>query len=54
MVFIVTRLTSKVSEFPIYFADRIDGESKISKNEIYRGVVTLFKLFLNRFNFKKK
>ncbi len=53
MVYIISRLTDKVTEFPIFFADRIDGESKISKNEIYRGIITLFKLFFQRFRFKK-
>jgi dolichol-phosphate mannosyltransferase len=48
MVFIISRLTNKVTEFPIYFADRVHGESKISKQEIIRGVTTLFKLFLRR------
>jgi dolichol-phosphate mannosyltransferase len=49
MVYLVTRLTDNVTEFPIYFADRTKGESKISKNEIYRGVTTLFYLFGKRF-----
>lgn len=48
MVYLVSKLTSNVTEFPIYFADRIHGESKISKQEIYRGVTTLFKLFWRR------
>lgn len=48
MVYLVTRLTQKTAEFPIYFADRVKGESKISKKEIYRGVTTLFKLFAQR------
>jgi dolichol-phosphate mannosyltransferase len=49
MVYLVTRLTTKTAEFPIYFADRVKGESKISKKEIYRGITTLFKLFGQRF-----
>ena len=48
MVYVVSRLTSKVTEFPIYFADRVAGESKISKHEIFRGLVTLFQLFWRR------
>lgn len=48
MVYLVSKLTPKVTEFPIYFADRIAGESKISKQEIYRGITTLFKLFWRR------
>lgn len=48
MVYLVSKLTTKVTEFPIYFADRVAGESKISKQEIYRGITTLFKLFWRR------
>lgn len=48
MVYLVTRLTTKTAEFPIYFADRVKGESKISQKEIYRGITTLFKLFGQR------
>lgn len=48
MVYLVSKLTKKVTEFPIYFADRVAGESKISKQEIYRGITTLFKLFWRR------
>lgn len=48
MVYIVSRLTKNVIEFPIYFPDRMEGESKISKQEIVRGITTLFKLFLQR------
>jgi len=45
----VTRLTDRVTEFPIYFADRVAGESKISKQEIFRGMTTLLRLFVKRF-----
>lgn len=48
MVYLVSKLTKKVTEFPIYFADRVAGESKISKQEIYRGITTLLKLFWRR------
>jgi dolichol-phosphate mannosyltransferase len=48
MVYLVSGITKNVTEFPIYFADRVAGESKISKQEIIRGVTTLFKLFLRR------
>lgn len=48
MVYLVSGTTKNVTEFPIYFADRVAGESKISKQEIVRGVTTLFKLFMRR------
>jgi dolichol-phosphate mannosyltransferase len=48
MVYLVSGTTKNVTEFPIYFADRVAGESKISKQEIIRGVTTLFKLFVRR------
>lgn len=48
MVYLVSGITNNVTEFPIYFADRVAGESKISKQEIIRGVTTLFKLFVRR------
>ncbi|MCG9874632.1 MAG: polyprenol monophosphomannose synthase [Leptospiraceae bacterium] len=53
IVYIVSRLTNKLTEFPIYFADRVDGVSKISKQEIIRGVITLGKLFLQRIKLKR-
>jgi dolichol-phosphate mannosyltransferase len=48
MVYLISGITDKVVEFPIYFADRTAGESKISKQEIVRGVTTLLRLFLRR------
>ena len=48
MVYVITRLTSNITEFPIYFPDRVSGKSKISKSEIFRGLVTLFHLFWRR------
>jgi dolichol-phosphate mannosyltransferase len=51
IVYIVTRQTKNVTEFPIYFADRVEGVSKISKQEIWKGISTLFKLFFQRFKF---
>lgn len=47
-LFRVVRVTDKVSEFPIHFEDRRAGSTKISKREIYLGVLTLFKLFFIR------
>jgi hypothetical protein len=35
------------------YADRVDGVSKISKQEIIRGVITLGKLFLQRIKLKR-
>jgi dolichol-phosphate mannosyltransferase len=48
MAALVCRLTPDVAEFPIYFADRAAGESKISRREISRGVTTLARLFARR------
>jgi dolichol-phosphate mannosyltransferase len=47
-VYIVSRLTRNIAEFPIYFPDRTKGESKISKREIVRGMTTLITLFVKR------
>lgn len=52
VTFHVTRITKNVTEFPIFFADRTRGESKISKNEIFRGIWTLLTLFLRRISGK--
>lgn len=49
VVYIVSRLTKNIVEFPIYFPDRREGESKISKQEIFRGITTLLTLFMKRF-----
>lgn len=46
--FYVGRTTRSVMEIPICFKDRKFGKSKISKNEILKGFLTLFKLFLLR------
>lgn len=50
MVYVITRTTKNITEFPIYFADRTRGESKISQKEIYKGISTLFYLFMKRFS----
>jgi len=47
-IFRVVRETDKVFEFPIHFEDRRAGSTKISKTEIYFGVLTLIKLFFIR------
>ncbi len=48
-IYLVTKITKKYYEFPIYFEDRREGTSKISKKEIYKGATNLFRLFFNRF-----
>lgn len=48
-IFCVARASKKLSEFPIHFEDRRAGVTKISKTEIYKGVLTLFRLFFSRF-----
>lgn len=46
--FLICRTTQKILEIPIHFQDRRFGQSKISKNEIYRGFLTLGRLTLLR------
>jgi dolichol-phosphate mannosyltransferase len=47
-VYRVTCATKKLAEFPIHFEDRRAGSSKISKIEIFRGVVALLRLAWER------
>ena len=47
-IYIIHRLTDKITEFPIYFYDRQSGNSKISKIEIIKSVFCLGKLFYKR------
>jgi dolichol-phosphate mannosyltransferase len=47
-IFLVNQLTDKMTEFPIEFLDRVAGETKISRKEIYKGMTNLFRLFLKR------
>lgn len=47
--FLICRTTRKILEIPIHFQDRRFGQSKISKNEIYRGFLTLARLTIRRF-----
>jgi dolichol-phosphate mannosyltransferase len=51
LIYRITRITDKIVEFPIYFRDRQEGVSKISKTEVYKGAITLFKLFIGRLLF---
>lgn len=48
LIFCVHLLTAKIFEFPIYFEDRRGGTSKISKVEIIKGLLTLFRLFFKK------
>ena len=47
-IFYICQLTKKIDEFPIFFSDRQSGISKISKIEIFKSVLCLFKLFFKR------
>ena len=47
-IYIIHRLTDKITEFPIFFYDRKSGNSKISKIEIIKSVFCLGKLFYKR------
>lgn len=44
----VSRLTDQLDEFPIHFENRIAGASKISQSEIFKAVITIQKLALDR------
>lgn len=44
----IVRHTDKVAEFPIVFADRVLGESKISKKEMLMSAMTLLRLLKRR------
>ena len=47
-VFLVARSGARLAEIPIRFQDRREGQSKISRVEILRGIATLFRLFGRR------
>ncbi|MSO54872.1 MAG: polyprenol monophosphomannose synthase [Rhodospirillales bacterium] len=47
-VFLVARSGASLAEIPIRFQDRREGQSKISRLEILRGIATLFRLFGRR------
>ncbi len=47
-IFLVSRLTDNVSEFPIYFENRASGTSKISRTEIAKSCINLMRLFADR------
>jgi len=44
MLYLIKNLDGKVKDIPIIFFDRTLGKSKISRKEIYRGVITLLRL----------
>jgi len=46
----VHRQGFSVGETPIIFEDRRAGESKISRSEIFKGMATLWRLFIERFS----
>lgn len=47
-IFRCKRENAKIVEYPIIFYERTQGNSKISKNEIYKAIMTLFYLFFLR------
>jgi dolichol-phosphate mannosyltransferase len=49
--YIICRTTKSVLEIPIHFQDRRYGKSKISRMEIYNGLLTVLRLFLSRLGF---
>lgn len=46
--FHICRTAENILEIPIYFRDRKFGYSKISKNEIFKGFLTVIRLFFTR------
>ena len=40
--------TNLLTEFPIHFSDRRAGTSKISKNEIFKAILTICRLFIEK------
>lgn len=49
-LFEVAAVAHNLDEFPIHFEDRIHGDSKISKREIYKAIGTIARLGLTRLN----
>jgi dolichol-phosphate mannosyltransferase len=47
-IYHITTITNSYKEFPIHFHDRRTGISKISKIEVYKGVLNIFRLFIKR------
>jgi dolichol-phosphate mannosyltransferase len=54
MIFWAQRKNARVAEVPIIFFDRTMGKSKISRREVYKGVLTLLRLRFSRKDGKHK
>lgn len=52
MLFLVQRYGFQVGEVPIIFEDRRAGTTKISRNEVFKGMATIGRLFLRRLSGK--
>lgn len=52
VLFHIVQHTDKIAEFPIVFADRVLGESKINKKEMLMSVLTLLRLLKQRIESK--
>jgi dolichol-phosphate mannosyltransferase len=48
MLFLVQRAGFRIGEIPITFMDRAAGTTKISRQEIYKAIYTVFRLFARR------
>ncbi len=51
MLYCCQRLDCRIGEVPIIFEDRHHGASKISRREILKAMVTVFRLALDRFGY---
>jgi hypothetical protein len=49
MLYLVERQGWTVGEVPIVYEDRMAGQTKISRNEIYRALYTVARLSFRRF-----
>jgi glycosyltransferase involved in cell wall biosynthesis len=48
MLFLVQQAGFRIGEVPITFMDRTEGDTKISRQEIYKAIYTVFRLFARR------
>ena len=48
MIYYVQRRGYRIGEVPIVFEDRLRGQSKISRNEVFRALQTVFRLEVRR------
>ena len=53
MIFYCQAMGCSIGETPIIFTNRIRGTSKISKNEIFKAMQTVGRLFISRLKFWK-